>query len=61
MGVGDWVQEGAMSEGPRIPLSQAQKLADQVVNVLKPVCDRIEIAGSIRRKAAAVARRDKKR
>jgi DNA polymerase/3'-5' exonuclease PolX len=33
----------------KIPLMQAQELAQQIVESLKPCCQRIEIAGSIRR------------
>lgn len=35
---------------PRLPLAKARALANQIVDVIRPVCDRIEIAGSIRRK-----------
>lgn len=35
---------------PRIPLAEAQQLASEVVDLLRGVCERIEIAGSIRRK-----------
>jgi DNA polymerase/3'-5' exonuclease PolX len=38
-----------MSEGRRIPLSQAQTVADQLLNLVFDTCLRIEIAGSIRR------------
>jgi DNA polymerase/3'-5' exonuclease PolX len=31
-------------------LQQAQKIASQVIQTLKPFCERIEVAGSIRRK-----------
>ena len=43
-----------MSDCERIPLAEAQDLANAVVNVLKPVCQRVEIAGSIRRKKADI-------
>ena len=36
------------------PLSQAEKLAAKIVAELKPFCERIEIAGSIRRRRPAV-------
>lgn len=38
-----------MPEG-KIELSRAQKVAEGIVEMLKPYCSRIEIAGSIRRK-----------
>lgn len=34
----------------RIPLSKASEIAGEIVGVLKAYCDRIEVAGSIRRK-----------
>src|SRR5438094_10621249 len=33
----------------RVPLADARRLATEVVQLLKPACERIEIAGSIRR------------
>ena len=38
-----------MSEGKRIPRDEALALANQVMDTLRPVCERIEIAGSLRR------------
>lgn len=38
-----------MSDGPRIPLTEAQRLAAAVMELLRPHCDRIEVAGSVRR------------
>jgi DNA polymerase/3'-5' exonuclease PolX len=38
-----------MSDGPRIPLTEAQRLAAAVMDLLRPHCDRIEVAGSVRR------------
>jgi DNA polymerase (family X) len=38
-----------ISEGERIPLERARKLADRILEALKPVCWRCEVAGSIRR------------
>lgn len=38
-----------MSEGTRIPLAEAQRLAAAVIDLLQPYCDRIEVAGSVRR------------
>lgn len=38
-----------MSEGERIPLEAARQLAEEVVDLLRPLAQRIEIAGSIRR------------
>lgn len=43
-----------MSDGTRIPLAEAQALANQVIEILRPHCDRIEVAGSIRRNKADV-------
>lgn len=39
-----------MSAGLRIPLVEAERLVGQVVALLADACDRIEIAGSIRRR-----------
>lgn len=39
-----------MSSGNRIPYTQAQALAGQYVEILRPFCSRIEVAGSIRRR-----------
>lgn len=33
----------------RMPLGKAEAVADQIVAALRPFCDRIEVAGSIRR------------
>jgi DNA polymerase/3'-5' exonuclease PolX len=38
----------------RIPLAQAQAIAEEVYNALHPHCDRIQIAGSIRRQKASI-------
>ena len=38
----------------KIPLSEAEKIANQVVQRLSPVCDRISVSGSIRRKKKEV-------
>lgn len=38
-----------MSGGLRVRLDTATRLADELVELLSPVCERIEIAGSIRR------------
>lgn len=43
-----------MSDGTRIPLAKAEALAMELVEILRPVTDRIEIAGSIRRRKAEV-------
>jgi len=43
-----------MSNGDRLPYSFAKIMADQVVNILAPECERIEIAGSVRRHAREV-------
>lgn len=39
----------------RVPLETARRLADEVVEVLLPGCERIEVAGSVRRKKAMVS------
>lgn len=39
-----------MSVGVRLPLRAAQAVAESVVAALRPACERIEIAGSIRRR-----------
>lgn len=39
-----------MSEKVRVPLAQAEALAAELVELLSPVCERLEIAGSIRRR-----------
>lgn len=38
-----------MSANARIPLADARLVADEVLAVLSPACERIEVAGSIRR------------
>lgn len=43
-----------MSDGNRIPIAEAEALADEIVQVLKPVCQRVEIAGSIRRRKETI-------
>jgi DNA polymerase/3'-5' exonuclease PolX len=43
-----------MSDGPRLPLEVARGLADTLVELLRPGCERIEIAGSIRRERPEV-------
>jgi len=40
-----------MSTGPRLPLAEAQRLSALITHILRPVCDRVEVAGSIRRKS----------
>ena len=44
-----------MSEKTRVPLSEAEAIAETIVETLSPVCERIEIAGSIRRRKKDVA------
>lgn len=39
-----------MSSGKKIPYQKALSLAECLVDLLKPACERIEIAGSLRRK-----------
>lgn len=38
-----------MSNNPRIPLAEAQAIADDVITQLRPHCSGIKVAGSIRR------------
>jgi DNA polymerase/3'-5' exonuclease PolX len=39
-----------VSEGARIPLAEAEALAAELVDLLAPFCQRLEIVGSIRRR-----------
>ena len=39
-----------MSIGVRVQLAEAEKIAGELVALLRPHCDRIEVAGSIRRR-----------
>lgn len=41
-------------ERPRVPLERARRVAEAIVEALRPACERIEIAGSIRRGVPAV-------
>ena len=43
-----------MSEGRRIPLTEAEGLAHVIAKMLEPACDRIEVAGSIRRRKSTI-------
>lgn len=43
-----------MSDGPKIPLSHADRVATVIAAALQPYCERIEIAGSIRRRRQLV-------
>ncbi len=43
-----------MSKGIRVPLAAADQLAASVVRELAPGCERLEVAGSIRRRKATV-------
>lgn len=43
-----------MSSETRIPLARAERLAAELVELLRPACLRIEVAGSIRRRKADV-------
>lgn len=38
-----------MSDGNRIPYTEAKQIADSLVDLLKPYCEEISIAGSVRR------------
>ena len=44
-----------VSQGGRIPLLEAQAMADELVALLEPACERLVVAGSIRRRKADVA------
>lgn len=44
-----------MKTPTKMPLQQAQQLAEQLVHELRPYCERIEIAGSIRRQRPTVS------
>lgn len=44
-----------MSQGEKVGLSSARTAAESLVSILGPSCDRIEIAGSIRRGAPLVS------
>jgi len=48
------MSRAAIDEKPRIALADAERLAAEVVDLLDPVCERIEIAGSIRRRVEMV-------
>ncbi|MGV3617977.1 MAG: hypothetical protein ACO1SV_21840 [Fimbriimonas sp.] len=43
-----------MSSGPRISLDQADVLAYRLIQILGPTCERIQVAGSIRRRKREV-------
>jgi DNA polymerase/3'-5' exonuclease PolX len=43
-----------MSSKQRIPLARARIIAGEIVDLLTPVCERIEVAGSVRREKATV-------
>lgn len=43
-----------MSSGPKMLLAQATEVAHGLVALLEPICERVEIAGSIRRGEAVV-------
>jgi DNA polymerase/3'-5' exonuclease PolX len=43
-----------VSDGKRIPLEDGQRIADQWMEKLRPLCDRVEVAGSIRRQKTDV-------
>ena len=44
-----------MSSGPKLARAVALDVADRVLATLRPACERIEIAGSLRRSAAEVS------
>ncbi|HYI66349.1 MAG TPA: hypothetical protein VEW95_05460 [Candidatus Limnocylindrales bacterium] len=44
-----------MSQGQPVPLDRARPLAEELVTLLRDSCERVEIAGSIRREKAMVA------
>lgn len=43
-----------MSDGKPIPIDHARKLVNEVIDLLRPGCQRIEIAGSVRREKQTV-------
>lgn len=43
-----------MSGGARIPLDRAERLAAEVVDLLRPACERLQVAGSLRRQRPTV-------
>jgi len=43
-----------VSQGEAIPFAQAHAVAELVVDVLRPLCERVEIAGSLRRQRPEV-------
>lgn len=43
-----------VSEGTRIPLAEARALADELIAMLNPYCERLEIVGSIRRQRSTI-------
>lgn len=43
-----------MSEGTRLPLAEASEIAEDLVALLLPSCERLEVCGSIRRQAPTV-------
>lgn len=43
-----------MSSERRLPLNQAERLAEELVELLRPACERIAVAGSIRRRKADI-------
>lgn len=43
-----------MSEGTRIPWAEARALADELLVLLGPYCERLEVVGSIRRKRPTI-------
>jgi len=47
-------KEGIAMEKTRCPLHRAEQVASEVVNLLEPYCERIAVAGSIRRRKPEV-------
>ena len=43
-----------MSTGPRLPLSTAARLADAIAAALAPACERVAVAGGVRRQRPTV-------
>jgi len=43
-----------MSDKPKFPLDFAKKIAEKYVRILEPLCERVQIAGSIRRECETV-------
>ena len=43
-----------MSEGQRIPLNKAIAISEEFIALISDACERVEVAGSIRRRSGSV-------